>query len=157
MKIIGRLVQVLQVKEYNSQKGTNVKGGFVIETQEQYPKKICFDLWGQDKCNAVGVLPMNTLIEVSFDLASREYQGKWYTDVRCFKVDYANQQQFLSQQPQMVTPQEPDFIQQMLPQTRQQQPQTQVPQQQPQMQAPQQAQQGMFNVPPMQEERVLPF
>jgi hypothetical protein len=100
MKIVGRLIQVIQGTEYNGKNGKSFKGGFVIETQEQFPKKIHFDLWGQDKCNAVAVVPKNTLVEVSFDLESREYNGKWYTNARCYNFDYANQQQVLPQQPQ---------------------------------------------------------
>lgn len=128
MKIVGKLIQVIQGIEYNGKNGKSFKGGFVIETQEQFPKKIYFDLWGQDKCNAVALVSLNTLVEVSFNLASREYKGKWYTDVRCYDFNSDNQGQFLSQQPQMPT----------APQI----------QQQPQ---------GTFNTPPTQEDKVLPF
>lgn len=140
MKIVGRLIQDTQVKEYNGKNGKSYKGGFVIETQEQFSKKIHFDLWGQDKCNAVAGVPKNTLVEVSFDLESSEYNGKWYTNARCYNFDYANQQQVLPQQPQMAIPQQPNYPQQMPTQ--------------PQMQ--QQAQ-GTFNTPPTQEDKVLPF
>ena len=136
MKIVGRLIQVIQGTEYNGKNGKSFKGGFIIETQEQFPKKIHFDLWGQDKCNAVAVVPSNTLIEVSFDLESREYNGKWYTNARCYNFDYANQQQVLPQQP--ICPQ------QMQPQM------PTAPQMQPQPQ-------GTFNTPPTQEYKVLPF
>jgi hypothetical protein len=132
MKIVGRLIQVIQGTEYNGKNGKSFKGGFVIETQEQFPKKIHFDLWGQDKCNAVAVVPKNTLVEVSFDLESREYNGKWYTNARCYNFDYANQQQ--------VLPQQPNYPQQMPTQ--------------PQMQ---QQPQGTFNTPPTQEDKVSPF
>lgn len=128
MKIVGKLIQVIQGTEYNGKNGKSFKGGFVIETQEQFPKKIYFDLWGQDKCKAVAVVLLNTLVEVSFDLASREYEGKWYTDARCYNFNYDDQRQFLPQQPQMPTA--------------------------PQMQ---QQPQGTFNTPPTQEDKVLPF
>lgn len=129
MKIVGKLIQVIQGTEYNGKNGKSFKGGFAIETQEQFPKKIYFDLWGQDKCKAVASVPLNTLVEVSFDLASREYNGKWYTDVRCYNFNYADQRQFLPQQPQMPT----------APQVQPTQPQ------------------GTFNTPPTQEDKVLPF
>lgn len=138
MKIVGKLIQVIQGTECNGKNGKSFKGGFAIETQEQFPKKIYFDLWGQDKCKAVALVSLNTLVEVSFDLASREYEGKWYTNARCYNFNYDDQRQFLPQQPQMAMPQQPIYPQQMQPQI----------QQQPQ---------GTFNTPPTQEDKVLPF
>ena len=135
MKIVGKLIQVIQGTEYNGKNGKSFKGGFVIETQEQFPKKIYFDLWGQDKCKAVALVSLNTLVEVSFDLASNEYKGKWYTDARCYDFNYDDQRQFLPQQPQMPT----------------------APQVQPTQPQMQQQPQGTFNTPPTQEDKVLPF
>lgn len=135
MKIVGKLIQVIQGTECNGKNGKSFKGGFVIETQEQFPKKIYFDLWGQDKCKAVALVSLNTLVEVSFDLASREYKGKWYTDARCYDFNYDDQRQFLPQQPQMPT----------------------APQVQPTQPQMQQQPQGTFNTPPTQEDKVLPF
>ena len=135
MKIVGKLIQVIQGTECNGKNGKSFKGGFVIETQEQFPKKIYFDLWGQDKCKAAALVSLNTLVEVSFDLASREYKGKWYTDARCYDFNYDDQRQFLPQQPQMPT----------------------APQVQPTQPQMQQQPQGTFNTPPTQEDKVLPF
>jgi len=62
------------------------KCDFVIETQEKYPKKVCLTAWN-DLIGTVKGLSMDTEIKVSFDISSREYNGKWYTDVKAWKVE----------------------------------------------------------------------
>lgn len=61
------------------------KREYVLETQETYPKKVCFNLFG----DRIDQYPMTVgeTVTVSFDLESREYNGRWYTDVRAYKVD----------------------------------------------------------------------
>lgn len=61
------------------------KREYVLETQETYPKKVCFNLFG----DRIDQYPMSVgeTVTVSFDLESREYNGRWYTDVRAYKVE----------------------------------------------------------------------
>lgn len=68
------------------------KGYFVIETQDQYPKKIRIALFGDDKINNFGpVIQPGVLVNVNIDIESRSYQtrdGKtgWATDINGWKV-----------------------------------------------------------------------
>ncbi|MDB4347339.1 DUF3127 domain-containing protein [Bacteroidia bacterium] len=62
------------------------KQEFVIETDGQYPKKVCFSLWG-DKINVLESLKPGDAVKVSFDPESREYNGRWYTDLRAWKIE----------------------------------------------------------------------
>ncbi len=86
LEITGKLVQVLPEQTGEGRNGTWVKGSFVIETQEQYPKNICFVVWG-DMVSKVKDLKEGEMLNVSFDVQSREYQGRWYTDVKAWKVE----------------------------------------------------------------------
>ncbi len=86
LEITGKLVQVLPEQTGEGRNGTWVKGSFVIETQEQYPKSICFVVWG-DMVSRIKDYKEGDMLNVSFDVQSREYQGRWYTDVKAWKVE----------------------------------------------------------------------
>ena len=64
------------------------KQEFVVETHEQYPKKICMHLFG----DRVDQYPVSEGEEVSvnFDIESREYNGRWYTNINVWKLDKVN-------------------------------------------------------------------
>ena len=77
MEVTGKLIQKLPVQSGVSSSGNNwSKAEFVIETVEQYPKKICANLWG-DRARALDQFQEGSLITVSFDLESREFNGRW--------------------------------------------------------------------------------
>ncbi len=85
MDINGKVIQVMTEQTGQGKNGQWRKLEFVIETSsQQYPKKICFSIWGEkiDSAN----LKMGDDVVVSFDPESREYNGKWYTDLRAWKV-----------------------------------------------------------------------
>ena len=92
MEIIGKAIAALPVKSGVSQKtGEQWQSReYVIETQEQYPKKICFEVFGTDKLKEFNIRN-NDLIKVHFDITAREYNGKWYNSIRAWKVEHANQ------------------------------------------------------------------
>jgi hypothetical protein len=87
LEITGKLIQVQPEQTGTGKNGTNwVKQNFIIETpHEQYPKKVCFTMWG-DKAQILKTLNPGTQINVAFDVESREYQGKWYTDLKAWKI-----------------------------------------------------------------------
>ncbi len=60
------------------------KQEYILEVPGQYPKKVCFNVWG-DKVDTFGIQP-NEELTVSFDVESREYNGRWYTEVKAWKV-----------------------------------------------------------------------
>lgn len=92
LEITGKLIQKLPM-----QSGTSASTGkswqkqqFVIETVEQYPRKICAMLWG-DKADMLNQYNIGDMMKVSFDVESREYQGRWYTDVKAWKIEHASE------------------------------------------------------------------
>lgn len=91
MEIIGKAIAALPVKSGVSQRtGEQWQSReYVIETQEQYPKKICFEVFGTDKLKEFNIRN-NDLIKVHFDISAREYNGKWYNSIRAWKVEHVN-------------------------------------------------------------------
>ena len=87
MEIIGKLSKKLQEQNGESQRGLWVKMEFVIETQEQFPKQVCFSLWGEDKVAVVRNMQLGAEMKVYFTPESKEFNGRWYTDLRCFRID----------------------------------------------------------------------
>ena len=86
LEITGKLVQVQPEQTGTGKNGNWVKQNFIIETpHEQYPKKVCFVAWG-DKTQILKSLNPGMQINVSFDLESREFNGKWYTDLKAWKI-----------------------------------------------------------------------
>lgn len=84
MEIKGRVIQLLQPQTGQGKKGTWKKQEFIIETQSQYPKKVCLSMWG-DKIDQFK-LATGEMVTVSVELESREYNNRWYTEARAWKV-----------------------------------------------------------------------
>ena len=84
MEIQGKIIEILEEKSGQSANGEWRKQEYVIETEAQYPKKICFMAWG-DKIDQFNI-KQGENVEVSIDLESREYNGRWYTDVKAWRV-----------------------------------------------------------------------
>ena len=84
LEINGKIVELLPVKSGQSANGEWRKQEYILETDGQYPKKICFMAWG-DKIDHFNIKQGET-VEVSVVLESREYNGRWYTDVKAWKV-----------------------------------------------------------------------
>lgn len=88
LEVSGKVITILPEQTGTGKNGSWVKQDFVIETSEQFPKKICFSAWG-DKAGAVKSLSIGMQVKVSFNAESREFNGKWYTDLRIWKLDVA--------------------------------------------------------------------
>ena len=87
LEITGRLIQKLELQSGIGKTGSSwQKQEFVIETIEQYPKKVCANLWG-DKVDVLSTLEIGDTIIVSFNVESREFNGRWYTDIRAWKIE----------------------------------------------------------------------
>ena len=84
MEISGKIIELLPEKSGQSANGEWRKREYVLETEAQYPKKICFMAWG-DKIDQFEI-KQGERLTVSVDLESREYNGRWYTDVKAWKV-----------------------------------------------------------------------
>lgn len=86
MDISGKLIQVLQEQSGEGRNGKWAKCDFVIETQEKFPKKVCITAWNE-LIGTIKAMPAGADLKVAFDLSSREYNGKWYTDIKAWKIE----------------------------------------------------------------------
>jgi hypothetical protein len=82
MEITGKILMFLSPQTGNGKNGPWKKQDFVIETTDNYPKKVCLSAWG-DKVGLEKYQP-GQQVKVMFDVESREYNGKWYTDLKAF-------------------------------------------------------------------------
>jgi hypothetical protein len=89
LELIGKIVQVLPEKSGTSARGAWRKQEYIIEIPGEYPKNVCFMVWG-DRIDQFGIQPGQQLT-VSIDLESREFNGRWYTDVKAWRVAPADQ------------------------------------------------------------------
>ena len=86
MEITGTLLTILPETRGESQRGPWVRGGFVIETGGEYPRKVAFTTFGEERLAMIKSIALNTPVIVNFNPESREYEGRWYTDLRCTRV-----------------------------------------------------------------------
>lgn len=88
MELKATLIQLLPLQKGVGKNGEWKKQDIIVQTEGQYPKKVCISIWG-DKINE-SVLQVGKQLNISFDLESREYNGRWYTDVKAWKVEPAS-------------------------------------------------------------------
>lgn len=85
LQITGTVKQILPEVSGESKNGPWRKQEFVLETGGQYPKQVCLIMWG-DNIDQFGIREGETLT-AHIDIASREYNGRWYTDVKAWRVE----------------------------------------------------------------------
>ncbi len=87
MEFTGKIIAVLPPRGGISKSGNEWKvQEYVIEDHGQYPRKMCFDVFGAEKIEQFHIQEGEELT-VSFDVDAREYQGRWYNSIRAWKVD----------------------------------------------------------------------
>jgi hypothetical protein len=88
MEITGKIIAVLPAQGGVSQRTGNQwkSQDYVIETHDQYPKKCCFRVFGEEKINQFNI-QLGEEMTVSFDIDSHEYRGRWFNDVRAWAVN----------------------------------------------------------------------
>ena len=90
MELEGRIVRKLSVQSGNSARGTWSKQEFIFEYQEgNYPSQVCKNVWGEEKVKDLEKYQIGDKVKVAFNLNSREYNGRWYTDVRAWRIEPA--------------------------------------------------------------------
>jgi len=105
MEIIGKVVQLGTLLEGNSPRGPWKKQELIIETVENFPRKICVMCWNERVNEANGFF-VGQLVTIQISIESREFNGKWYTDVRAIRFEL-NQGQPVGQAQPMQQPQQP--------------------------------------------------
>jgi len=84
----GRISKVLEMETVTSKAGKEwKKQSFVIDTGDQYNPEVCFSLFGEDKINMLRNFGEGQEVEVAFNVSSREYNGKYYHNLDCWKIN----------------------------------------------------------------------
>ena len=93
LELEGRIVRKLNVQSGTSARGTWSKQEFIFEYQEgNFPSQVCFNVWGDDKVRELEKYQVGDKVKIAFNLSSREYNGRWYTDVRAWRIEPAGAQ-----------------------------------------------------------------
>lgn len=85
MEIEGKIVQILAPQTGTSAKGEWKKQEFIVETQEQYPRKVCVGVFN-DKI-PLSSFNEGAMVKVYVNVESREFNGKWYTNINGWKIE----------------------------------------------------------------------
>ena len=93
LEIEGTLSQKLPVQSGSSARGPWAKQEFILEYPDgNFTAKACFLAWGQEKVQDLGKYQVGDKVKVSFNLKSREYNGRWYNDLQIWKIAPAGAQ-----------------------------------------------------------------
>ena len=85
MEIKGKIIAKLDLQTGTSKAGNEwKKQEYVLETLDSYPRKVKFDFFG-DRVDQYP-LEVGDVVTIGYDIESREFNGKWYTDIRAFKA-----------------------------------------------------------------------
>jgi hypothetical protein len=88
LEITGKLIKVMNPVTGDGKNGSWTKQEFVLETYDQYPKRICCSVWGE-KVDSLRKYQVGDDVKASINIESREYNERWYTEVRAWKLDPA--------------------------------------------------------------------
>ncbi len=90
LELEGRIARKLNVQTGTSARGPWAKQEFIFEYQEgSFPTQICMNVWGDEKVKDLEKYQVGDKVKVSVNLSSREYNGRWYTDVRAWRIEPA--------------------------------------------------------------------
>ena len=105
MEIVGKIIQVLPAQEGVGKTGNPWKvQPYVLETLDQYPRKVQFEVFGEERIKQ-NPCDIDQLVTVSFDIESREFNGRWYTSIRAWRIQQGDTTQGAAQ-PAATAPQQ---------------------------------------------------
>jgi hypothetical protein len=97
MEVVGKIIQVLPAQEGVGRNGNPWKvQPYVLETLDQYPRKVHFEVFGEDRIKQ-NPCDVDQLVTVSFDIESREFNGRWYTSIRAWRIQQGDTTQAAAQ------------------------------------------------------------
>ncbi len=92
LEIEGKISLKLPVQSGQSARGLWERQDFVLEYQDgNFPSSVCFTAWGSDKVKDLGQFQVGDAVKVAFNIRGREYNGKWYNDLRVWRITPAGQ------------------------------------------------------------------
>lgn len=101
MELVGKITKILPLQTGQGKNGTWKKQEYLLEYGDQYPKTMVFNLWG-DKVDQYALTEGDN-VTVFFDVESREYNGRYYTDIKAWRVDKGDSQAAPNQAPKATS------------------------------------------------------
>ena len=90
LEIAGKVIAVLEKRSGTSKSGNAwVTQEYVIETADQYPKKCCFSLFGEEKIAAWNI-KIGETITVHIDIDARQWENRWFNSISAWKIERAS-------------------------------------------------------------------
>ena len=88
LSVKGKLLRKLNIESGTSKSGNEwKKQSFILDTGNQYNPEICFQMFGEEKIEILNNFSEGNIIEVAFNLSSREYNGKYYHNIDAWKIE----------------------------------------------------------------------
>ena len=105
MEFSGKVIAILPVRTGVSKTSGNEwkVQSYVVENHDQYPRRMCFEVFGADKIDQFNI-QMGEELNVSFDIDARQWQDKWFNSIRAWKVDRVQAEAPEGQQPVAADP-----------------------------------------------------
>ncbi len=85
-QITAKIIKILPAQTGTGKNGTWIKNEFVVETMDQYPKKVCISAWG-DLASNIDSYSIGEKVTVHYNPESREYNERWFTELRAWKIE----------------------------------------------------------------------
>lgn len=85
MELQGKVIAVLPARSGVSARGEWKSQSFVIETHDNFPRKMAFDVLGEERLTRFNI-QLGQEVNVSFDIDAHEYNGRWFNNIRAFDV-----------------------------------------------------------------------
>lgn len=90
LELEGKIVRKQNVQSGTSARGAWSKQEFILEFQEgNFPSQACLNVWGEDKVKDLEKYQVGDKVKVAFNISSREFNGRWYTDLRVWRIEPA--------------------------------------------------------------------
>lgn len=102
--IEGQITAILPKTRGVGQRGEWVSQDFVLKTDDNYPKNICFTILGADKIKEANI-KIGDVVSIGVNIESREFNGRWYTSIKAWSVKRKFEAQAAKQAPPAPTPQ----------------------------------------------------
>lgn len=87
MEITGKIIHVFPERSGTSARGEWKAQSFVVETKDQYPRKMVFDVFGAERLQRFNIKSGDE-VTVFFDIDAHEYQGRWFNNIRAYDVSH---------------------------------------------------------------------
>lgn len=90
LELEGTIRQKMGVQSGTSARGPWAKQEFVVDFPDgNFTSQACFTAWGQDKVQELDKYQVGDRVKVSFNLKSREFNGRWYNDLQIWRISPA--------------------------------------------------------------------